>query len=79
MSVLVYAQSKDRKTLADKLVAYSEMPRQEAEDLASIAGPVPYTLNPKSRRSIALLLSCNQPIGSQKCQRCLDSQHRASP
>lgn len=42
MSVLVYAQSKDRKTLADKLVAYSEMPRQEAEDLASIAGPGPY-------------------------------------
>jgi hypothetical protein len=42
MSVLVYAESKDRKTLADKLVAYSEMPRQEAEDLASIAGPGPY-------------------------------------
>lgn len=42
MSVLVYAQSKDRKTLADKLIAYSEMPRQEAEDLASIAGPGPY-------------------------------------
>ena len=42
MGVLVYAQSKDRKTLADKLVAYSEMPRQEAEDLASIAGPGPY-------------------------------------
>jgi|GEM_PF-4334473 len=42
MGVLVYAQSRDRKTLADKLVAYSEMPRQEAEDLASIAGPGPY-------------------------------------
>ena len=42
MGVLVYARSKDRKTLADKLVAYSEMPRQEAENLASIAGPGPY-------------------------------------
>ena len=33
MTVLIYAQSKDRKTLADKLVAYSNLPRQEAENL----------------------------------------------
>ncbi|MET0647197.1 MAG: hypothetical protein ABW208_11295 [Pyrinomonadaceae bacterium] len=43
MMVLVYAQSKDRRTLADKLVAYSDLPRQEAENLASSAGPGPYT------------------------------------
>lgn len=42
MTVLIYAQSKDRKTLADKLVAYSNLPRQEAENLASSAGPGPY-------------------------------------
>jgi len=42
MTVLLYAQSKDRKTLADKLVAYSDLPRQEAENLASSAGPGPY-------------------------------------
>jgi hypothetical protein len=39
---VIYAQSKDRKTLADKLVAYSDLPRQEAEDFASSAGPGPY-------------------------------------
>jgi hypothetical protein len=38
---VIYAQSKDRKTLADKLVAYSDLPRQEAEDFASSAGPGP--------------------------------------
>ena len=43
MIVLVYAQSKDRRTLADKLVAYSNLPRQEAENLASSAGPGPHT------------------------------------
>jgi hypothetical protein len=42
MLVLIYAQSKDKKTLADKLVAYSDLPRQEAENLASSAGPGPY-------------------------------------
>jgi hypothetical protein len=42
MTVLIYAQSKDRKTLADKLVAYSNLPRQEAENFASSAGPGPY-------------------------------------
>lgn len=39
---VIYAQSKDRKTLADKLVAYSDLPRQEAENFASSAGPGPY-------------------------------------
>lgn len=39
---VIYARSKDRKTLADKLVAYSNLPRQEAEDFASSAGPGPY-------------------------------------
>ena len=42
MTVLIYAQSKDRKTLADKLVAYSDLPRQEAENLASSESPGPY-------------------------------------
>jgi hypothetical protein len=42
MTVLIHAQSKDRKTLADKLVAYSNVPRQQAEDFASSAGPGPY-------------------------------------
>jgi hypothetical protein len=42
MTALIYAQSKDRKTLADKLVAYSDLPRPEAENLASSAGPGPY-------------------------------------
>jgi len=55
MSALVYAQSKDRKTLADKLVAYSEMPRQEAENLASIAGPGPYIPLPLMDPSTILL------------------------
>jgi hypothetical protein len=54
MGVLVYAQSQDRKTLADKLVAYSEMPRQEAEDLASIAGPGPYIPLPLVDPSVIL-------------------------
>jgi hypothetical protein len=46
MIVLIYAQSKDKKTLADKLVAYSDLPRQEAENLASSAGPGPYITLP---------------------------------
>lgn len=52
MMVLSYAQSKDLKTLADRLVAYSDLSRQEAENLASSAGPGPYTplplLNPSA-------------------------------
>ena len=46
MTALIYARSKDRKTLADKLVAYSDLPRQEAEDFASSAGPGPYVALP---------------------------------
>jgi hypothetical protein len=42
MTALIYAQSKDRRTLADKLIAYSDLPQQEAENLASSAGPGPY-------------------------------------
>lgn len=43
MIVLVYTHSKDRKTLADRLVAHSNLSQQEAEDLASSAGPGPHT------------------------------------
>ena len=51
---VIYAQSKDRKTLADKLVAYSDLPRQQAENFASSAGPGPYVPLPLTDSSAIL-------------------------
>jgi hypothetical protein len=54
MTVLIYAQSKDRKTLTDKLVTYSNLPQQEAENFASSAGSGPYAPLPLMDSSVIL-------------------------